>query len=257
MQLICEALAGGLLVLNNEGRARRLLETLWGYVDSRLVSDDIAANLIMALADLGDVFDESSASEEERSLDIPTTQLVMDIINQVIFRYGPESKPSYAIEEAAATSSKSLLIPILMCQKYLAGSADARRFMNEKIATWAADGRLLKHPRICAILNYWEQIADRDNKEIADFMEKVVEDDDALIHYLCEYVRIKPSSGMDYYEQRQVDANIDQLKGRFSLPFLVNKLIRMTTKKEFRSRPDEEKSVIYALIQAIYAGNSS
>jgi predicted KAP-like P-loop ATPase len=234
--------------INREGRIRTFLESYSRYLISDRVPSSAIPTLINVLADMGDTFrDIVDDDERELVFRVNMWNLTLEIIKQTAQRIEDGQEQTRMVLNAIRSAKSSLFIPIIMFSNVLSSPEAAKTVVRDKIAEWARDGRLLRHPRIGAILNIWEMVGGKE--KVNEFSQNVLGDELALICLLWDYASKKPLIGLDYYSKPEFEFSLDSLRQRLDLRIAYERMRNIKRRADFSDRPKRERELIGAFLQ--------
>ncbi len=212
-----EAFGEALMKLKEDGRIERFLERFEDYTEKSIPEENIEA-IIAVLMDIGDLFPEGDSG----FFGFDTNMKILRICHQLGRRFDTHEKRFNLFKTAIEQADKSLYTIVQevgvqgqqhgkFTEKKTPDPEENRTVTTEqlsvlesiacqKIAGWAADGRLAKHIRLVSILYSWQKWEGEEKAK--SFVATLIQNDDGLIDFITAFLNKSRSHGISDYVAR-------------------------------------------------------
>jgi len=258
------AFAEALLKLNKDGRITTFLERLEDYTRSEIPEENIEP-IITVLMDIGDLFPEGDSG----FLSIDNPMKILRLFYQLSHRFDAHEKRFNLFKNAIKKSRRSLctIVHEVGVQGQQHGKYTSKqnpkheeeRTVNvsqleeleklalQKIRTWAEDGQLAKHRNLPHILFRWRDWGKKD--EPAQFVNKMIENDEGLIDLITSFLSKSTSHGMtDYVGKIHWRVDLKSIEEFVQTKDIEPCLRKISASPEFNQLSNREKLAIQTFL---------
>lgn len=251
--------AEALLKLNEDGRIIMFLERLEDYTGSDIPEGNIEP-IVAVLMDIGDLFPEGDSG----FLAMGTPMRLFRLFYQLSYRFDGYERRFNIFKSVMEKTTRSLytIVHAVRVQDQLHDEktqvSDEKLIVNSKqleelkklacnkIESWAADGRLMKHRHLPSILSIWKGWGKGDKTNV--FVNNMIENDDGLIEFIASFLSKSTSQGISEIPWR---INLKSVEEFVNLQKAESRIRKKFSSSGFEQFDDRKKLAIRTFLDTI------